>query len=153
MHSTKNEGNVPLFIWKIAGDYDDEAPPVPMPNTEVKLICAEDTWMEASWENRSLPALSLSFFNNLPPPCPAQKYLAASRPKWPTLLVLAFFFVPARTYPRLYFPIPCTQTPVDGLAIKFLPLQDFQRFFLIYRCCQLRGKKFFANIFFRCFLC
>ena len=40
----------------IAGINDDEDPPVPIPNTVVKLISAEDTWMETSWENRSVPA-------------------------------------------------------------------------------------------------
>ena len=30
----------------------DEVPPVPIPNTEVKLDCAEDTWLETTWENR-----------------------------------------------------------------------------------------------------
>ena len=29
-----------------------EGTPVPMPNTEVKLTCAESTWMETSWEDR-----------------------------------------------------------------------------------------------------
>ena len=29
-----------------------EGPPVPIPNTEVKLACAEDTWREAARENR-----------------------------------------------------------------------------------------------------
>ena len=37
------------------GIFNDEGPPVPIPNTEVKLICAEDTWLEAAWENRSMP--------------------------------------------------------------------------------------------------
>ncbi|MDF3005906.1 MAG: hypothetical protein K0S22_2378, partial [Oscillospiraceae bacterium] len=37
---------------------DDEDPPVPIPNTVVKLISAEDTWMETSWENRSMPTLN-----------------------------------------------------------------------------------------------
>ena len=32
-------------------DYN-EGPPVPIPNTVVKLICAEDTWLEAARENR-----------------------------------------------------------------------------------------------------
>ena len=39
-----------------AGVYGDEVPPVPFPNTEVKLICVEDTWMVTSWENISTPA-------------------------------------------------------------------------------------------------
>ena len=33
----------------------DEVPPVPIPNTEVKLIGAEDTWLEAARENRLMP--------------------------------------------------------------------------------------------------
>ena len=42
-----------MFI--IVGIFNDEGPPVPIPNTEVKLICAEDTWLEAAWKNRSMP--------------------------------------------------------------------------------------------------
>ena len=34
---------------------DGEVPPVPIPNTEVKLIHAEDTKMATSWENRAAP--------------------------------------------------------------------------------------------------
>ena len=30
----------------------DEGPPVPIPNTVVKLICAENTWLEAAREDR-----------------------------------------------------------------------------------------------------
>ena len=41
---------------KIAGVNDDEDPPVPIPNTAVKLIGAEDTWRVTSWENRTVPA-------------------------------------------------------------------------------------------------
>ena len=37
------------------GVYDDEGPPVPIPNTVVKLIGAENTWREAAWEDRSMP--------------------------------------------------------------------------------------------------
>ena len=36
------------------GNYD-EATPVPIPNTEVKLVCVQDTWLETARENRSLP--------------------------------------------------------------------------------------------------
>ena len=31
---------------------DGEVPPVPIPNTEVKLTCAEDSWLETACENR-----------------------------------------------------------------------------------------------------
>ena len=36
---------------KVGVDYD-EGPPVPIPNTEVKLICAEDTWLATARNNR-----------------------------------------------------------------------------------------------------
>ena len=32
-----------------------EGPPVPIPNTEVKLCSAEDTWLATARENRSMP--------------------------------------------------------------------------------------------------
>ena len=34
---------------------DDEGPPVPIPNTEVKLISADDTWLATAWDNRKVP--------------------------------------------------------------------------------------------------
>ena len=43
---------VPLY-W--SGGYGGEATPVPIPNTVVKLSCAEDTWWVTAWENRSPP--------------------------------------------------------------------------------------------------
>ena len=36
----------------MAGVNDGEVPPVPIPNTEVKLTCAEDSWLETACENR-----------------------------------------------------------------------------------------------------
>ena len=44
----------PQEKW-IVGDDRDEVPPVPMPNTEVKLTFAEDTWRVTARENRVLP--------------------------------------------------------------------------------------------------
>ena len=37
------------------GVYSIEVPPVPIPNTVVKLNCAENTWRAAAWEDRSSP--------------------------------------------------------------------------------------------------
>ena len=34
---------------------DGEVPPVPIPNTEVKLTRAEDSWLETACENRYMP--------------------------------------------------------------------------------------------------
>ena len=39
-----------------AGVNGNEVPPVPIPNTEVKLIRVDNTWMEASREDKSMPA-------------------------------------------------------------------------------------------------
>ena len=41
-----------FFKRKQVGVYNGEGPPVPIPNTEVKLICADDTWLETARENR-----------------------------------------------------------------------------------------------------
>ena len=38
--------------WNLVGADCDEGTPVPIPNTEVKLICAEDTWLVTAWNNR-----------------------------------------------------------------------------------------------------
>ena len=39
----------------ITGVDDDEVPPVPIPNTEVKLISVENTWLVTAWEDRMMP--------------------------------------------------------------------------------------------------
>ena len=43
---------VTCVIIKIVGVDCGEGPPVPIPNTEVKLTCAENTWLETAWEDR-----------------------------------------------------------------------------------------------------
>ena len=42
---------------KIVGVDGGEGTPVPIPNTAVKLICAENTWLEAARENKWMPTL------------------------------------------------------------------------------------------------
>ena len=37
------------------GDNCKEVPPVPIPNTVVKLLSVEDTWWVTARENRTLP--------------------------------------------------------------------------------------------------
>ena len=34
-----------------------EGPPVPIPNTEVKLVCADNTWLETARDDRLMPTL------------------------------------------------------------------------------------------------
>ena len=43
------------YLHHTVGASNGEGPPVPIPNTEVKLACAEDTRLETDWENRSVP--------------------------------------------------------------------------------------------------
>ena len=46
-----------LSILKFSGDNDIEETPVPIPNTEVKLISAENTCELPCWEDRKSPYL------------------------------------------------------------------------------------------------
>ena len=39
----------------ISGGYDEGVPPVPIPNTEVKPLGAESTWLETAREDMTLP--------------------------------------------------------------------------------------------------
>ena len=45
-----------MSLIPVVGVYGDEVPPVPIPNTEVKLICVENTWLATTWEDKSMPA-------------------------------------------------------------------------------------------------
>ena len=38
---------------------DAEGPPVPIPNTEVKLSGAENTWLVTAWKDREMPTQSI----------------------------------------------------------------------------------------------
>ena len=49
--------------FRRVGDSNAEGPPVPIPNTEVKLCSAENTYLATGRENRSLPTLGSSSFN------------------------------------------------------------------------------------------
>ena len=40
---------------RISGGNGEREPPVPIPNTEVKPLSAESTWLETARENRTLP--------------------------------------------------------------------------------------------------
>ena len=41
------------------GGYSEKVTPVPIPNTVVKLLCAENTWRATSREHKSPPVPSL----------------------------------------------------------------------------------------------
>ena len=42
------------FVLLIVSVSSGEGPPVPIPNTEVKLASADNTWLEAAREDRSM---------------------------------------------------------------------------------------------------
>ena len=48
-----------LCFQEKVGVYSDEVTPVPIPNTEVKLINVDDTWLATTRESRTMPALYL----------------------------------------------------------------------------------------------
>ena len=54
------------------GDFNVQGPPVPIPNTVVKLHCADNTWLATAREDRSLPTLNsvVSDFSAQGPPVP-----------------------------------------------------------------------------------
>ena len=49
---TKKTAQADNIFFETAGVDDGEVPPVPIPNTEVKLTCAEDSWLDTACENR-----------------------------------------------------------------------------------------------------
>ena len=52
VHTSKEICEKPKCFEHTAGADYAEVPPVPIPNTEVKLRSAEDTWLETTRENR-----------------------------------------------------------------------------------------------------
>ena len=61
---------LPLFSFQgagseIVGVFNGEGPPVPIPNTEVKLTSAENTCLEMDREDRSMPTSEASLFEEL----------------------------------------------------------------------------------------
>ena len=54
-NSLQNDIRVSFLRYSIVGVNDDEGPPVPIPNTVVKLIGVDNTRREAAREDRSMP--------------------------------------------------------------------------------------------------
>ena len=55
-------------LLKQVGVTNAEGPPVPIPNTEVKLCSGENTWLEAARENSSMPTQDRERIKPFPDP-------------------------------------------------------------------------------------
>ncbi len=53
--TTNGNKRIIALAVRIVGVYSVEGPPVPIPNTAVKLNSAENTWGAAPWEDRAMP--------------------------------------------------------------------------------------------------
>ena len=57
--SVQFSGCNPVYPF-VVGANGGEGPPVPIPNTEVKLAYADNTWLETAREDRSAPTQTAS---------------------------------------------------------------------------------------------
>ena len=48
-----------IHSFRFSGDNDNEGTPVPIPNTEVKLSGAENTWLVTARKDREMPTQSI----------------------------------------------------------------------------------------------
>ena len=71
-----------LFCIYLVGVNDDEGPPVPIPNTVVKLISAENTWREAAREDRSAPTYIFSSIAQSVEHAAVNRRVVGSSPTW-----------------------------------------------------------------------
>jgi hypothetical protein len=55
MRQVRVNSAITKLLIKLPGGSSEAAPPVPIPNTEVKRLSADDTALVTVWENRSLP--------------------------------------------------------------------------------------------------
>ena len=69
----------PKRVEDPTGGNDGEVPPVPIPNTAVKLSSAESTWLDTAREDRSLPVPHLSGI------CPTFIFLSSSMAEHPAV--------------------------------------------------------------------
>ena len=61
----RKAATIPMNKFTISGGNDERVPPVPIPNTEVKPLSADGTWLETARESRSLPDPNIPLRANL----------------------------------------------------------------------------------------
>ena len=65
----------------ISGDNGKRDPPVPIPNTEVKPLRADGTWLETARESRSLPD-SIILSSSMAEHSAVNRVVVGSSPTW-----------------------------------------------------------------------
>ena len=73
--------------FRAVGVYDGEGPPVPIPNTVVKLISAENTWREAAREDRSAPTYIFSSIAQSVEHAAVNRRVVGSSPTWGAIYI------------------------------------------------------------------
>ena len=102
------------------GDDSKRDPPVPIPNTEVKPLSAECTWLETARENRTLPV-----------------FLMRGKAERKHMLPRKIFALTALS------PLPIQQVLPAGLALSCLKiLSRHHALSLCFSARSLREKKF-----------
>ena len=84
---------VVIYKSTISGGNDEEVPPVPIPNTVVKLFSAESTWLDTAREDRSLPD-SIFLSSSMAEHPAVNRVVVGSSPTWgaqPIASAVGFF--------------------------------------------------------------
>ena len=69
---------------EISGDYGEKVPPVPIPNTEVKLLRVESTWLVTAREDSSSPD-SIFLSSSMAEHSAVNRVVVGSSPTWGAL--------------------------------------------------------------------
>ena len=76
--------------FTVSGGNDGEVPPVPIPNTEVKLSSAESTWLDTAREDRSLPD-SIFLSSSMAEHSAVNRVVVGSSPTWGAIKPIRFW--------------------------------------------------------------
>ena len=68
-------------LLSFSGDNGEKVPPVPIPNTEVKLLSAESTWLATARKDRSSP-VSIFLSSSMAEHSAVNRVVVGSSPTW-----------------------------------------------------------------------
>lgn len=76
---------------KWSGNYGEKVTPVPIPNTEVKLLSANGSWDTRPCESRTLPGCEYGGLAQLGEHLPYKQRVGGSIPSSSTIFILIYF--------------------------------------------------------------